>query len=123
MAKIKILIVDDMVVIRSVLRVGLYSAADLTPEQIFEAANGEEALKLLEHETVDLIFADINMPLMDGIEFLKELKKRKITTPVVILSTVEAEAKINEAISLGAAKYIHKPFHANELKAAMSLIK
>ncbi|HAR62053.1 MAG: response regulator [Candidatus Margulisiibacteriota bacterium] len=120
--KFKILIIDDMAVIRTILRVALYNTADMVPEQIYEAGNGKEALELLSKQKVDLIFSDINMPQMDGIAFLKELNARGIKIPVVVLSTVESKDKIIEAIKLGAIKFIHKPFHSEDLKEVIDKV-
>jgi len=86
--------------------------------RIVEAANGFEALRLLPREQVDLIFTDINMPDINGLELISYLRNnpnyRHI--PVVILSTEGSQSDIEKGRSLGANEYIVKPFKSDDLK-------
>lgn len=86
--------------------------------RIVEAANGFEALRLLPREQVDLIFTDINMPDINGLELISYLRNnpnyRHI--PVVILSTEGSQSDIEKGRSLGANEYIVKPFNSADLK-------
>ncbi|XZF14509.1 response regulator [Chitinophagaceae bacterium MMS25-I14] len=70
------------------------------------AKNGMEALALIDHIMPDLIFTDINMPLLGGIDLLRELNKRSLRTPVIVLSSSAAEEKKCEA--LGATHFLLK---------------
>jgi two-component system chemotaxis response regulator CheY len=85
---------------------------------VTEAGNGAEALGLLDANPVDLILSDINMPVMDGLEFVRQLqtvdKLRGI--PVVMITTEGSESNVVQALSLGAKGYIRKPFTPDQVK-------
>ncbi len=102
------LVVDDSRVIRKVARQIL---EDLQFE-IFEAVDGQEALDQCRSKMPDAILLDWNMPVMNGIDFLRHLRKEKGgDTPVVVFCTTENDIKhITEAIQAGANEYIMKPF-------------
>ncbi len=106
--KSKILVVDDMKGIRIWL---LKSLQTLGYTDIQEASNGEEALALLQKEDFDLLFLDIVMPKMDGIELLKVMKKdgKYSALPIIILSAETDGKLITEVINLGISQYIIKP--------------
>ena len=86
---------------------------DVTP-----AASGEEALDRLAESNYDLILCDINMPIMDGLEFVKQLADvpNAKGVPVVMITTEGSEAHVVQAISCGAKGYIRKPFTAEQVK-------
>ena len=118
MKDIGVLIVDDIEDVRKLLKTLLRG---LGIKQIHEATNGREALRILEKQddidkimrrNIKLVLCDINMPKMDGIKFLKELKKRKEFDDVaVIMVTGEAKKEtIVEAGELGADGFILKPY-------------
>jgi two-component system chemotaxis response regulator CheY len=112
-----VLIVDDSAIVRSVIkRAILLSGVDAG--EIYEASNGKEALEQLELVWVDIIFSDINMPIMDGIELVKDLEKRGILkeTPVVIVSTDRSEIRIREMKACGVSEYLNKPFTPEEIR-------
>lgn len=93
--------------------------------QFFTASDGEEALYTLQQEMIvipDLIFLDINMPRMDGKEFLIEIKKTSDFKhiPVVIYSTSSNQRDIDDSFKLGAAFYIPKPNELSELRQALT---
>ena len=106
-----ILLVDDSLPMRSVLK-KTFKAAGYSDSEFHEAANGKEALDLIKDKWIDIVITDYNMPVMDGMEFIKELKKDDTfkETPVVIVSTEGSQSKIDEFIEQGAAGYITKPF-------------
>lgn len=117
MKSIRPLIVDDSAVMRKLVERALRQAGlDLT--KVFEAGNGAEALAVIQDNDVDLILCDINMPVMDGLEFVKQLstmeKMRKV--PVVMITTEGSESHVVQALSSGAKGYIRKPFAPEQVK-------
>lgn len=117
MNSIRALIVDDSSVMRKIVERSLRQAGvDL--KQVFEAGNGAEALAALNDNPVDIIFCDINMPIMDGLEFVKQLPgvTNAKGVPVVMITTEGSEAHVVQAISAGARGYIRKPFTADQVK-------
>ena len=113
----KILVVDDSALMRRVLCDIIN--ADERFKVVDEANNGEAALSLLQQNTYDAVVLDVNMPKMDGIELLKELKKQGIQAKVLMASTVTMQgAKVTmEALELGALDFIHKPDWAYRCKS------
>jgi two-component system chemotaxis response regulator CheY len=117
MEKIRALIVDDSSVMRKIVERSLRQAGiDLV--QVSEASNGAEALNLLADNSVDLILCDINMPVMDGIEFVRRLQSldQAKSVPVVMITTEGSESHVVQALSAGARGYIRKPFTADQVK-------
>jgi two-component system, chemotaxis family, chemotaxis protein CheY len=116
-AAIRVLIVDDSSVMRKIVERALRQA-ELELDMVFEAANGVEALELLGSKQVELILSDINMPSMDGLEFLRQLRARNLAAgvPVVMITTESSEEHVKEAIQAGARGYIRKPFTAEQVK-------
>jgi two-component system chemotaxis response regulator CheY len=100
--------VDDSKIVRKVSR-GIIEPMGY---EIFEAENGEEALKIALANPINVVMLDWNMPVMTGIEFLKELRVLEtIEQPQVIFCTTENEfGKIQEALISGANEYVMKPF-------------
>jgi two-component system chemotaxis response regulator CheY len=115
--KLKVLIVDDSAVMRKIVERALRQAG-LEIGEVLEAGNGAEALVQVEKGPLDLILSDINMPVMDGIEFLKGLSTVASAKgiPVVMITTEGSEARVMEAISFGARGYIRKPFTPEQVK-------
>jgi len=116
-AGIRVLIVDDSSVMRKIVERALRQAA-VELDAVFEAANGAEGLELLASKNVQLILSDINMPSMDGLEFLRQLRARNLAAgvPVVMITTESSEEHVKEAIQSGARGYIRKPFTAEQVK-------
>jgi two-component system chemotaxis response regulator CheY len=112
-----ILIVDDSRAMRNFLRRAL-SMTSLEIGAIHEAENGLEALNLLDDHKVEVIFSDINMPVMDGAVFVGELAKSeaKRRIPVVVVSTDGSAERKEQMRSLGAKGYITKPFSPEALE-------
>ena len=106
-----VLIVDDSRAMRSFIRRAL-SMTSIVIGATHEAENGLEGLRVLERHRVQLIFSDINMPVMDGVAFVGELAKcpEKSKIPVVVVSTNSSEKRRAQMQSLGAKGYIAKPF-------------
>jgi len=112
-----ILVVDDSAAIRKILTRVLRQTG-MAIQTIHEAGDGEEALTVLRGHRVDLILSDINMPKMDGLQFLASLKASPEwnTIPVVMVTTEGGETKVAEAVKLGASGYVRKPFTADQIK-------
>jgi two-component system, chemotaxis family, chemotaxis protein CheY len=116
-----VLVVDDSAAIRKILQRVLRQTG-MAINTIHEAGDGEEALKLLQSHKVDLVLSDINMPKMDGLELLAALKKspERANVPVVMITTEGGETKVAEAVRLGAAGYVRKPFTADQIKEKLA---
>jgi two-component system chemotaxis response regulator CheY len=117
MEAIRALIVDDSSVMRKIVERSLRQAG-LELSKVLEAANGAEALVVLGKEPVDLILCDINMPIMDGLDFVKQLPTvaNAKGVPVVMITTEGSEQHVMQALSAGARGYIRKPFTPDQVK-------
>jgi len=118
-----LLIVDDSSIIRKSLRKAL-GLAEIELGQVFEAANGQEALDLLKKEWVDLIFLDINMPVMNGMEFMKQLRGIDALRgmPVLIISTEGSQVRYAELEKLGIKGILRKPVRPESLAETVQSI-
>jgi two-component system chemotaxis response regulator CheY len=117
MSEIRTLIVDDSSVMRKIVERSLRQAG-LDSMVVYEAGSGIEGLDLLKAKQVDLILSDINMPSMDGLEFLRQLRAQNLApgVPVVMITTESSEEHVKQAILAGAQGYIRKPFTADQVK-------
>jgi len=117
MDNIRVLIVDDSSVMRKIVERSLRQSG-IELGQVSEAGNGVEALAVLQQGKVDLILCDINMPVMDGLEFVKQLPSVENArgVPVVMITTEGSEGHVVQALSAGARGYIRKPFTADQVK-------
>lgn len=116
-----ILIVDDSASLRQIIKITLMGAG----YQVIEGENGQDALDKLAGQKINLVVSDVNMPIMDGITFVTELKKLPLYkfTPVIMLTT-ESEQEIKEAgKAAGVRAWMVKPFKpAQMLTAVQKLI-
>jgi two-component system, chemotaxis family, chemotaxis protein CheY len=114
---VDILIVDDSAAIRKILQRVLLQT-EVPIGKVLEAGDGVEALAALKDNKVGLILSDINMPNMDGLQLLSEVKANAEykNVPVLMITTEGAQAKVLEAVSLGAIGYVRKPFTADQIK-------
>jgi len=119
----RILIVDDSAVTRAILKrtIGML---DLPVEEIFEAGNGKEGLAVLAQHEVDLVFTDLNMPGMGGIEMASRILERSdlAKIPVVVVTTEASEQRIQELQAKGVRKYLHKPFTPETIRDVLTEI-
>jgi len=113
---INLLIVDDSGVMRAMV-LKTMRMAGLELADVYEAANGQEGLDLLENHWIDLAIVDINMPVMNGEEMLDRMKQNPETKeiPVVVISTEGSKARI-ESLQHKGATFIHKPFSPESIR-------
>ncbi len=116
----KVLIIDDSSTMRKIVTRSLRQAG-LDFDTILEAGDGQEALQLLAKENVDIILSDINMPNMDGIEFLRQKSANAAIKgiPVVMITTEAGADILAEAKSLGAKGSIKKPFTPEQVSEVL----
>lgn len=117
MSGIRTLIVDDSSVMRKIVERALRQAG-LDLAMVHEAGSGVEGLDVLKAKPVDLILSDINMPSMDGLEFVRQIHAQKLApgVPVVMITTESSEEHVKQAIQAGARGYIRKPFTVEQVK-------
>lgn len=116
-----VLIVDDSAAIRKILQ-RVLNQAEIPLGVVYEAGDGLEAIEALKKNMVGLILSDINMPNLDGIQMLSQIKANDLWKgiPVVMVTTEGSQAKVMEAVNLGAAGYVRKPFTADQIKEKLT---
>ena len=116
-----VLVVDDSAAIRKILQRVLRQTG-MAIGAIHEAGDGQEALDVLQKVRPGLVLTDINMPKMDGLQFLAAMKAVEAwrDIPVVMITTEGGETKVGEAVRLGAIGYVRKPFTADQIKEKLS---
>ena len=123
MRKIRVLVVDDSVVVRKIVTDTLSSDPDIEVAGI--AANGNIALQKIPQVNPDVITLDIEMPELDGLQTLAEIRKTDTTLPIIMFSTLTERGGVKtlEALSLGATDYVTKPANVGSVSAAMQRIR
>jgi len=118
MKKVSVLIVDDSAVMRKIVERSLRQAG-IELDKVLEADSGATALTVIQQNVPDMIFSDVNMPTMDGIEFIRQLQGVESAkgVPVVMITTEGSQTRVMEALSLGAQGYIRKPFTPDQVRA------
>lgn len=113
-----VMIVDDSASLRQVVNLTLKNAG----YDVIEACDGKDALTKLDGSRVHLIISDVNMPNMDGISLVKEVKKHPSYkfTPIIMLTTEAGENKKLEGQVAGAKAWVVKPFQPQQMLAAVS---
>ena len=116
-----VLVVDDSAAIRKILQRVLVQT-ELPLGTILEAGDGVEAIERLKANNIGLVLSDINMPNMDGIELLSQMRQNPQwkSIPVVMITTEGSQQKVLEAVDLGASGYVRKPFTADQIKEKLS---
>ena len=116
-----VLIVDDSSSMRAVIK-KIIKISGFNVGEFLEAADGEEAMKVLTDDWVDVVLTDINMPNMNGLELIGEMKKDELlrSIPVVMVTTEGSEKRMQESMKLGASGYIKKPFLPEDIKRTLS---
>ena len=114
----RILVVDDSASLRQVVSIALSRAG----YEVIEAKDGKDALQQLDRGRVHLAICDVNMPVMDGITFVKEAKKRPECRfmPIIMLTTESRESRKQEGQMAGAKAWVVKPFRPEQILNAVS---
>lgn len=120
---LNILIVDDSAMMRAMIK-RVTAMCEIPVGTIYEAANGAEALEVLESHDVDALFTDINMPVMTGPELLRAIAANPKYQNLlrVIISTDGSEARRNEVRELDVRLYVEKPFRPEVMRDVLSTI-
>lgn len=132
---LNILIVDDSPAMRTFVR-RVIQLSGLGIENCFEASNGAEALEITAVQRLDAILTDINMPVMDGEEFVRRLRanqassavsqdspsRNRAATPVIVVSTDATSGRIRNLLGLGATGYLQKPFGPEQLRSEVERV-
>lgn len=113
---LNVLVVDDSATMRHMV-VRTLQMSGLPIGQLHQAANGREGLEVLEREWVDLVFVDINMPVMNGMEMIDAIRAQPTYAelPIVVISTESSRTRIEEVCRRG-VRFIHKPFTPEQVR-------
>ena len=114
--KLKVLIVDDQVGVRYLLEIVVRESG----HEVFMAQNGMEAIEMARSIRPDLIFMDVRMPLIGGLEALGKIKAANPEIQVIIMTAYGSEQTVSDALKKGAWCYIAKPFDVNEIKKLLT---
>lgn len=118
---LNILLIDDSGVMRKLVSKALRQGG-LEIAGTREAGNGQEGLDALAEGGIDVILCDWNMPVMDGLTFVKEARGKGNQTPVIMLTTESGEDKMSAAIEAGADGYVTKPFTPEKLSERIGFV-
>ena len=118
-----VLLVDDSPAMRSFLR-RVLDLSGITVGTCLEAGNGQEALEVLRREWVDVVLTDLNMPTMDGEQFVRVVEQDESlrSIPVIVVSTDRTEGRIRQMMALGAKGYVAKPFPPETLREELEKV-
>jgi two-component system, chemotaxis family, chemotaxis protein CheY len=119
---LKILIVDDSGVMRAMIKKTLLMT-EIPIDEIFEASDGRQGLEILNRQWVDLVIADINMPVMNGEEMISHMKERIefADIPIIVVSTEGSETRIDRLQEKG-LKFIRKPFSPEKISDTVNAL-
>ena len=118
-----LLVVDDSPILRTAIKKAA-ARAGVERDRIHEAGNGREALDVIETVWIDLVLLDLNMPVMNGEEFLKELRSNEDfkDVAVVVVSTESNKERLDRLRALGVASILRKPFEPEDLHALINSV-
>jgi two-component system chemotaxis response regulator CheY len=118
-----ILVVDDSLTARTFVARTL-ELAGVPINQLYQARNGQEALEVMGREWIDLVFADINMPVMNGVEMIRRMRADELlrSVPVIVITTDRSDGRMAELRSAGIQSYLTKPLTPEDLKRAVDQI-
>lgn len=119
----QVLVVDDSAAMRGFIR-RVLDLSGFEVGQVFEAADGLDALAVLEEHAIDVVLTDINMPRMDGEEFMLHLREDEDLqdVPVLILSADSSEARMSRMFAAGARGYLPKPLSPERLRSELDRV-
>lgn len=120
---LNVLVVDDSDVIRRMILKTL-RLAEISLGTAYEASNGKEALDIIDSNWVDFVLADINMPVMDGLEMLRHLRENEQhrELPVIVVTTEGSTERIAELEAAGVSAYVHKPFTPETIRSVVDSV-
>ena len=118
-----VLIVDDSSIVRKVL-IKTFGMTEIPIGNFFQAENGKVALDILRDNWIDVIFLDINMPVMNGMEFMKNLVEDESlkTTPVIVVSTEGSKERKEQLMESGVKAYLRKPTTPEDLVGTITSV-
>ena len=118
-----VLVVDDSLPMRSIIK-KIIKASGYKVGRFYDAADGKGALEILKKEWLDLVVTDYNMPDMDGLELLKQMKndEQLMSIPVVVVSVEGSSQKLREFMDMGAVYFIRKPFTPEETREKLDQV-
>ena len=114
----KILLVDDSGTMRAIQKRCLLKLG-VSPDDVVQAENGQVALEAYRADTFAIILTDQNMPVMDGLTFVKEVRTTNKDIPIVMITTESERSRVIVAIEAGVSDYLVKPFTPNDLSAKL----
>ncbi len=114
-----VLVVDDSATMRSMVARTLRMTG-LPLGELYEGANGRDGLDVLERAWVDIVFVDINMPVMNGLEMIDNVRRKPefASLPIVVISTESSQTRIEEVERKG-VRFVHKPFTPERIREVM----
>lgn len=111
----KVLICDDSTLVRKKLR----ELLEIIQCEVLEASSGMEAVELFKEHKPDIVFMDIVMPDMDGLEALRSIREHDQTARVIMISSVGTSEKVLEALKCGAVDFLQKPYDKEQIHKAI----
>lgn len=113
-----ILMVDDSQTVRAVLKKTL-ELAHMDLDEIYEAGNGKEALKILDERKVDMVFTEITMPLLGGVEMVERMAEHGLlpAIPVVVVTAEGTTPRVKDLMAKGVAAHVRKPFRPETIRS------
>jgi len=119
---LNVLVVDDSSVVRAMIIKTLHMA-DIPTGEILQAANGREGLDILESHSVDLLYADTNMPVMNGEEMIEQIRANPNwqDTAIIVVATEGSQTRIERLREYG-AEFVHKPFSPEMIREMVQAI-
>jgi two-component system chemotaxis response regulator CheY len=118
---LNILLVDDSITVRAVIAKTL-QMAQIPIGTLYQAADGAEAMAVLDKEWIDLVFTDLHMPRMTGIELVERMAANNMTqtVPVVVVTSEKSRERIDQLLSRGVRAFVHKPFTPERLREVVT---